>query len=70
MSLQGGMTSVAAVAALTIVVISVMGEIGLPAGSDEILLKEYNPDSFSCEGRGIGYYANVDSDCQVQYSRY
>jgi hypothetical protein len=36
----------------------------LPGGSDEILEKPYK-DSFSCEGQGYGYYADVDNNCQV-----
>merc|ERR1711963_161628 len=37
---------------------------GLPAGSEDIL--QYpNSDTFSCEGQGYGYYADVQSGCQV-----
>jgi len=37
---------------------------GLPAGSEDILQYPYS-DSFSCEGQGYGYYADVQSGCQV-----
>ena len=30
-----------------------------------ILLRPYNPDSFSCEGQDYGYYADVESACEV-----
>ena len=36
----------------------------LPAGHEEILAYPY-VDSFSCEGQAYGYYADVDSGCQV-----
>merc|ERR1712014_464267 len=35
-----------------------------PAGHEEILAYPY-VDSFSCEGQAYGYYADVDSGCQV-----
>ena len=28
-------------------------------------LRPYNPDSFSCEGQDYGYYADVESGCEV-----
>ena len=37
----------------------------LPAGHEEILAYPY-VDSFSCEGQAYGYYADVDSGCQVK----
>ena len=36
----------------------------LPAGHEDILQYPYT-DTFSCEGQGYGYYADVDSGCQV-----
>ena len=36
----------------------------LPAGHEEILAYPY-VDTFSCEGQAYGYYADVDSGCQV-----
>merc|ERR1712106_813880 len=38
---------------------------GLAAGNVEILSRAYNPESFSCEGQAYGYYADVDSGCEV-----
>ena len=40
------------------------GSGSLPAGHEEILQYPYS-DTFSCEGQGYGYYADVDSGCQV-----
>ena len=34
------------------------------AGSEDILESPYS-DTFSCEGQGYGYYADVQSGCQV-----
>merc|ERR1712029_184146 len=36
----------------------------LPAGSEDILDSPYS-DTFSCVGQGYGYYADVQSGCQV-----
>ena len=41
---------------------------GLPAGSEDILQYPYS-DTFSCEGQGYGYYADVQSGCQVEISK-
>jgi len=38
---------------------------GLPAGYEDILSRPYNPDSFSCEGQDYGYYADVESACEI-----
>merc|ERR1712098_409323 len=38
---------------------------GLPAGAEEILSSSYNPDSFSCDNQAYGYYADVESGCEV-----
>jgi len=40
------------------------GSGSLPAGSEDVLQYPYQ-DTFSCEGQGYGYYADVDSGCQV-----
>ena len=40
------------------------GSGSLPAGHEDILQYPYS-DTFSCEGQGYGYYADVDSGCQV-----
>jgi len=40
------------------------GSGSLPAGSEDILQTPYS-DTFSCEGQGYGYYADVQSGCQV-----
>ena len=45
-------------------VLSQEGSGSLPAGHEEILAYPY-VDSFSCEGQAYGYYADVDSGCQV-----
>ena len=45
-------------------VLSQEGSGSLPAGQEEILQYPYT-DTFSCEGQGYGYYADVDSGCQV-----
>eukprot|EP00091_Calanus_sinicus_P002167 TRINITY_DN1220_c0_g2_i2.p1 TRINITY_DN1220_c0_g2~~TRINITY_DN1220_c0_g2_i2.p1 ORF type:complete len:153 (+),score=20.28 TRINITY_DN1220_c0_g2_i2:106-564(+) len=45
-------------------VLSQEGSGSLPAGHEEILAYPY-ADSFSCEGQAYGYYADVDSGCQV-----
>ena len=45
-------------------VLSQEGSGSLPAGHEEILASPY-VDSFSCEGQAYGYYADVDSGCQV-----
>ena len=37
---------------------------GLAAGQEDILQYPYT-DTFSCQGQGYGYYADVDSGCQV-----
>ena len=34
------------------------------SGSEDILQTPYS-DTFSCEGQGYGYYADVQSGCQV-----
>ena len=39
--------------------------VGLPAGHEEILEYPYQ-DTFSCEGQAYGYYADVQSGCQVR----
>merc|ERR1712212_1256419 len=39
--------------------------IGLPAGYQDILTRSYNPESFSCEGQDYGYYADVESGCEI-----
>ena len=53
------------VSALVIgLVLSQEGSGSLPAGHEEILAYPY-VDSFSCEGQAYGYYADVDSGCQV-----
>ena len=31
------------------------------------MLRSYNPDSFSCEGQDYGYYADVESGCEVSF---
>merc|ERR1712098_387348 len=38
---------------------------GLPAGAEEILSSSYNPDSFSCDNQAYGYYADVESGCEI-----
>merc|ERR1712226_1173472 len=38
---------------------------GLPAGHEEILSSPYNPDSFSCDDQAYGYYADVESGCEI-----
>ena len=38
--------------------------INMIAGSEDILQTPYS-DTFSCEGQGYGYYADVQSGCQV-----
>merc|ERR1719228_1003549 len=38
--------------------------IGLPAGHEDILDNPYNP-SFSCDGQEYGYYADIESGCQI-----
>merc|ERR1712062_94363 len=40
------------------------GSGSLPAGSEDILQTPYS-DTFSCEGQGYGYYADVQSGCKV-----
>merc|ERR550525_896318 len=40
------------------------GSGSLPAGSEDILQTPYS-DTFSCEVQGYGYYADVQSGCQV-----
>ena len=40
------------------------GSGSLPAGHEEILQYPYS-DTFSCDGQEYGYYADVDSGCQV-----
>ena len=53
------------VSALVIgLVLSQEGSGSLPAGHEEILAYPY-VDSFSCDGQAYGYYADVDSGCQV-----
>jgi hypothetical protein len=37
---------------------------GLPGGSDDILSAPYD-ESFSCEGRDYGYYADVANNCEI-----
>ena len=39
-------------------------DVSLPGGSEDILFAPY-VDSFSCEGRDYGYYADPDNNCQV-----
>merc|ERR1711881_189178 len=39
--------------------------VGLPAGHEDILSNPYNPESFSCEGQDYGYYADVESGCEI-----
>lgn len=38
--------------------------INMIVGSEDILQTPYS-DTFSCEGQGYGYYADVQSGCQV-----
>merc|ERR1712126_554117 len=38
---------------------------GLPAGADSILSSSYNPDSFSCDKQAYGYYADIESGCEI-----
>ena len=33
-----------------------------------MLLRSYNPESFSCEGQDYGYFADVESGCEVSFS--
>ena len=40
------------------------GSGSLPAGSEDILQTPYQ-DTFSCDGLQYGYYADIDSGCQV-----
>ena len=47
------------------IVLSQEGSGSLPAGHEEILAYPY-VDSFSCEGQAYGYYADVESGCQVR----
>lgn len=58
----------AAVAALSAVVINGQdyedSGNGLPGGSDDILSAPYD-ESFSCEGRDYGYYADVANNCEI-----
>merc|ERR1711936_936371 len=39
--------------------------IGLPAGHQDVLTRSYNPESFSCEGQDYGYFADVESGCEI-----
>ena len=39
------------------------------SGSEDILQTPYS-DTFSCEGQGYGYYADVQSGCQVKWKTY
>merc|ERR1711874_465078 len=39
--------------------------VGLPAGHGDILSNPYDPESFSCEGQDYGYYADVESNCEI-----
>ena len=60
-------TLAVSVAALAMgLVFSQEGSGSLPAGSEDILAYPY-VDSFSCEGQAYGYYADVDSGCQVLF---
>jgi len=38
---------------------------GLAAGNEEILSRSYDQTAFSCDGQAYGYYADVDSGCEV-----
>merc|ERR1739849_66336 len=38
---------------------------GLAAGNEEILTNPYDPESYSCEGQAYGYYADVNTGCEV-----
>jgi hypothetical protein len=38
---------------------------GLPAGNEEVLSRSYDQTAFSCEGQAYGYYADVDSGCEI-----
>ena len=29
------------------------------------ILRAYNPEAFSCDGQDYGYYADVESGCEV-----
>jgi len=37
---------------------------GLPGGSEDILSAPYD-ESFSCEGRDYGYYADIANNCEI-----
>ena len=41
-------------------------DVTMISGSEDILQTPYS-DTFSCEGQGYGYYADVQSGCQVRY---
>ena len=32
--------------------------------------RSYNPESFSCEGQDYGYFADVESGCEVIFSSF
>jgi len=38
---------------------------GLAAGAQEVLSRSYDQTAFSCDGQEYGYYADVDSGCEV-----
>jgi len=38
---------------------------GLAAGNEEVLSRAYDAESFSCEERAYGYYADIASGCEV-----
>ena len=44
-----------------------MGGVGGGGGKYQfwILCRPYNPDSFNCDGQDYGYYADVESACEV-----
>ena len=56
---------VTALLCLGLVMAQEEGSGSLPAGSDDVLQTPYQ-DTFSCEGLGYGYYADIDSGCQVR----
>jgi len=64
------MVVLAVVAAVSVVVINGQEDYdygednGLPAGSNDILSAPYD-ESFSCEGRDYGYYADISNNCEI-----
>merc|ERR1719411_140165 len=69
-NLQVSKTVMARLAVVAMAVAVAVGQdegsgVGLPAGHEDILSNPYNPESFSCEGQDYGYYADVESDCEI-----